>query len=110
MMRVLDTHAVEQSSLATSDVILTAAHCLGSFQKAVVGQHNLTIASQGEVIDVDSFKTILIHPRYSATKIKYDVGLVILSWEIEEDVETVKLNRKNAVPSPLNPVTALGWG
>ncbi len=59
---------------------------------------------------MDSFKTILIHPRYGATKIKHDVGLDILSREIEEDVETVKLNRKNAVPSPLNPVTVVGWG
>mmetsp|Transcript_26165 Transcript_26165/g.52819 ORF Transcript_26165/g.52819 Transcript_26165/m.52819 type:complete len:581 (+) Transcript_26165:90-1832(+) len=106
-------------TIIAPDVILTAAHCLGGFHNVIVGRHNLTVTSQqgqgqGQVISVDDFDSILMHPRYDATKITYDVGLVILSKEIDltdaKKARMIKLNREPDVPSPLQPVTAAGWG
>mmetsp|Transcript_16551 Transcript_16551/g.34780 ORF Transcript_16551/g.34780 Transcript_16551/m.34780 type:complete len:396 (-) Transcript_16551:184-1371(-) len=97
-------------TIIARDVILTAAHCLGYFHEVVVGRHDLTVSSEGEEIGIDSDASILMHPLYDATKLKYDVGLIILSQEITADVDIVKLNTEDELPDSLESVTAVGWG
>lgn len=97
-------------TIIAPDVILTAAHCLGYAHDVVVGRHDLSVSSEGVEIGIGSDASILMHPLYDATKLEYDVGLIMLSQEITADVDIIKLNTEDALPDSLESVTAVGWG
>ncbi|KAL7520077.1 hypothetical protein ACHAWX_004823 [Stephanocyclus meneghinianus] len=93
-------------SLIAPDIILTAAHCQGGFDTAVVGRHNLT-SSEGESIPI---KTEIPHSEYNDATIDNDFMLVLLERPTTMELPFVKLNTDVDRPRVGESVTAMGWG
>jgi trypsin len=93
-------------SLIAPDMVLTAAHCQGSFNTAVIGRHNLN-SNNGESIPI---KRETSHAEYNATTLDSDLMLVLLERPTTMDVPLVKLNADKNRPSAGESVTVMGWG
>mmetsp|Transcript_22540 Transcript_22540/g.47161 ORF Transcript_22540/g.47161 Transcript_22540/m.47161 type:complete len:353 (-) Transcript_22540:120-1178(-) len=122
--------------LIAHDVILTAAHCVGAFQDAVIGVHNLTDAaavpatsstSSAEEPSYDTgwrtgaFKNIVVHPKFDTYYYLNDLALVVLEESVKDrdDLKYVQLAKLNydedywqhtpTTTPPRQPVVT-GWG
>jgi trypsin len=98
-------------SLITRNVVLTAGHCQGSFNRVLVGYHDL-VNDSGDLFDVE--KEVL-HPSYATMNgseaTDNDVMLVFLNGaSTADDVVTVKLNSDPSIPFVGESVTVMGWG
>ncbi|KAL7476501.1 hypothetical protein ACHAW6_002358 [Cyclotella cf. meneghiniana] len=93
-------------SLIAPDIVLTAAHCQGDFNTAVIGRHNLS-SSEGESIPI---KMAFSHAEYNDTTEDNDLMLVLLEWPTTLDLPFVKVNTDVDRPRVGESVTAIGWG
>lgn len=93
-------------SLIAPDIVLTAAHCQGGFDTAVIGRTNLN-SSDGESIPI---KMETPHAEYNDTNADNDFMLVLLERPTTMDFPFVKLNADSNSPSVGENVTVMGWG
>ena len=94
-------------SLIARDVVLTAAHCEGVTDYAVLGRHDLN-DRDGEVFAV---REVIPHPSYSNETYNNDFMLLFLAGASTDDnVITVKLNSDPSVPIVGQTLTVVGWG
>jgi secreted trypsin-like serine protease len=95
-------------SLIARDVILTAAHCQGMAQSAVLGRHDLDEYFDGEVFAI---RAELPHPEYNEILHNNDFMLIFLEGHsTAEDIVPVRLNSDPSVPAAGRDVTVVGWG
>jgi len=125
-------------SLITPTIILTAAHCLGSFNRIVLGRYNLRSPVEGKTAEVveatassDSSAGRLVfqatevkvikHPRYTfdlyRKEISMDFALIVLpshahtKTAFSEPLMPVRLNANPNIPSRAGePLIVCGWG
>ncbi|KAL3786234.1 hypothetical protein HJC23_002485 [Cyclotella cryptica] len=93
-------------SLIAPDMVLTAAHCQGISNTAVIGRHNLN-SNDGESIPI---KRETPHAEFNATIMDSDLMLVLLERPIALDVPLVKVNSDKNRPRVGESVTVMGWG
>ncbi len=96
-------------SLIARDMVLSAAHCAdvgNPSYDAVIGRHDHG-EWDGDQVDV---VRQYIHPNYSESTNNYDIMVVKLSRPTSANVETVRLNSSNSIPSNGQSVTVVGWG
>ncbi|KAL3786235.1 hypothetical protein HJC23_002486 [Cyclotella cryptica] len=93
-------------SLIAPDMVLTAAHCQGISNTAVIGRHNLN-SNDGESIPI---KRETLHAEFNATIMDSDLMLVLLERPIALDVPLVKVNSDKNRPRVGESVTVMGWG
>ena len=94
-------------SLIAVDVVLTAAHCSQSYDKIVVGKHNIYDAAD----ESETFGPIreIIHPNYDEELTRFDVMIIILDgWSTL--AQPVRVNDDPNVPYNGQTVTVMGWG
>jgi trypsin len=94
-------------SLIAPDVILTAAHCAGSYDRIVVGKHNIYDASD----ESEFFDALLevVHPDYNEETTRFDVMLIILDgWTTL--ATPVRVNKNSGLPANGQALTVVGWG
>jgi hypothetical protein len=93
--------------LIAVDVILTAAHCAGSYDKIVIGKYNIYDASD----ESETFGALkeIVHPNYDEETTRFDVMIIILDgWSTLG--QPVRVNEDPNVPYNGQTVTAMGWG
>ena len=94
-------------SLIAPDIILTAGHCEGSFDKIVIGKHRPT-----DIFDFsETFESVLeiIHPGYDECTTRYDAMLLKLNG-ISTHATPVRINMDEATPSNGSKLTVIGFG
>ena len=100
-------------SLIAPDIVLTAGHCLGmteGVQNFVVevGRYNVTDHTTGEEF---ANPYGIPHPEYNLYEgDDNDFGLIILPDLTKEDIQLVRLNTFDSIPTDAQIVTYLGWG
>merc|ERR1712176_210585 len=95
-------------TMIASDVVLSAAHCVGGGSyNVVVGRHDLDNWWEGESI-AKSYE--IRHPEYSSSSTNNDFALIFLSRSTKEDVEYIKLNSESSYPSSGDSVHVMGYG
>lgn len=98
-------------SVISKDYVLTAAHCAegqtASRLKVRVGSSFK--AKDGELVQVEE---VTVHPKYNPKTVDYDFALLKLSKSLEfgENVNAVKLPKKNDRPEAGTLCTVSGWG
>ena len=103
-------------SLIARDVVLTAAHCMGATDYAVLGEHDIEVVNDGDG-EVFAVREVILHPDYSQMLMSMygladnDFMLVFLEGaSASDDVITVKLNSDTSLPIVGQSVTVMGWG
>jgi len=94
-------------SLIAPDMILTAGHCSGSFDKIEIGKHE-----KDDFFDLSEvFESVLeiIHPGYDEETTRYDIMVVKLDG-LSFMANPVKINRDESVPSNGSMLTVIGMG
>ena len=117
-----DRTATDHSCAATlvaPDVLLSAAHCQGSFRFATLGMSDRSNAHQeeksGQRITIRTDKTV-VHPAYRWTAANPDIDFDFMLVKLTSPVDTdqfppVQLNRNPRVPRrDAEPLTIVGWG
>lgn len=100
-------------SVASPDVILTAAHCVAGATsnelEVVAGRTVLSDAKQGQVRAVAP-EGVVVHPRYAKNR-AYDVAFIILAKPLK-GISPVKLPTAgtDALIRPGQKATVVGWG
>jgi trypsin len=95
-------------SLISKNWVLTAAHCVDSVDKVVIGLHQHNNTSGAEVIKP---KQIIRHPQYSDQTSDYDYALIELSQDSK--FQPVPINTTEiAIPTNGSQImaTVAGWG
>lgn len=93
---------------------MTAAHCVSSNAenlKVVVGEHQVSTATETSFTQVLAIKSIIIHDQYKPATGDNDIALVRTEIKLNENVGVVCLPfaiRNNTFPA--NEVIAAGWG
>lgn len=97
-------------TLVAPDMVLSAAHCIGIFERVVIGQHNV----QDENFGVYDVEAVFQHPWYSFTDDNMDINYDFLLVKLNQTVHgyrPVELNRDMELPRRLgDSLTVLGWG
>ena len=98
-------------TLIAPDIVLSAAHCYGSFTRVSIGLHNFSIDRSYEIYSVT---TDIPHPKYQYsednTDVSYDFLLIKLSQPVAK-FDPVRLNRKKSIPQKKgDPLVVMGWG
>ena len=117
-----DRAATDHSCAATlvaPDVLLSAAHCQGSFRFATLGMSDRSNANQeersGQRITIRTDRTV-VHPAYRWTAANPDIDFDFMLVKLTSPVDTaqfppVQLNRNPRVPRrDAEPLTIVGWG
>lgn len=117
-----DRDATDHSCAATliaPDVLLSAAHCQGSFRFATLGMYDRFNADEeersGQRITIRTGRSV-VHPAYRWTTanpdIDFDFMLIKLTQRVDpSQFPPIKLNRNTRVPRYDNqPLTIVGWG
>jgi hypothetical protein len=94
-------------SLIAPDVVLTASHCSGSFDKIVIGKHQTNnIADLSETF---VSKLELTHPDYDEVATRYDTMLIFLN-STSTMGRPVRINNNDQLPIHGSMLTVIGWG
>ena len=103
-------------SLIARDVVLTAAHCKGATDYAVLGEHDVEDFNDGDG-EVFAVREVILHPNFSEILISIyglaDNNFMLVFLEgasAADDVITVKLNSNPLLPSVGQSATVIGWG
>jgi hypothetical protein len=106
-------------TLIASDVVLTAAHCLGGSYKVIIGKgSDLSLLSSKSSRSYSKLKEMK-HPQYDPNNSNNDYGLIFLTSEVVSTTTTtttgvqqqiVTLNQDNNYPPVGSSVTTAGWG
>jgi trypsin len=92
-------------SLIAPNVILTAAHCTGSWlQYAVVGTHKLTGFSDGELVKITKQ---IVHPKHNTKSLTNNVAVLLLDRNITS-IQPVEISFERVGVDVLTWVR--GWG
>ncbi|KAL3934183.1 MAG: hypothetical protein SGARI_003499 [Bacillariaceae sp.] len=94
-------------SLIAVDVILTAAHCAGSYDRIVIGKHNIYDAAE----ESEFFEALLEipHPDYNEDTTRFDVMLIVIDgWSTL--ATPVRVNSNTDIPVNGQDLTVVGWG
>lgn len=94
-------------SLVAPDMVLTAAHCIGSFNKIEIGKY-----MKNDILDESetfvSFSETM-HPDYDEETTRFDVMVLKLN-ETSKMGKPVEINRNDYVPSDGTILTVVGMG
>jgi len=94
-------------SLIAPDVILTAAHCSGSYDRIVIGKHNIyDAADESETFGA---KLEIVNPNYDVELTRFDNMLIILDGR-STLVRPVRVNFDSNIPQNGESLTVVGWG
>ena len=117
-----DRTATDHSCAATliaPGVLLSAAHCQGSFRFATLGMSDRfnsdTEQQSGQRITIRTDKTV-VHPAYRWTAANPDIDFDFMLIKLTSPVDTsqfppIRLNRNPRVPRyDAQPLTIVGWG
>jgi trypsin len=105
-------------TLIASDVVLTAAHCLGGSYKVIIGKgsSDVSLLSSSSSRSYSKLKEMK-HPQYDSNNSNNDYGLIFLTSEVSTTngggggvQQIVRLNQDNNYPSVGSSVTTVGWG
>ena len=94
-------------SLISEDMVLTAAHCSGSFDKIEIGKYK-----KNDITDVsEEFESDfeIVHPDYDDDTTRFDIMLIKLSGR-STLAKPVRINRDKGVPSNGSMLTVIGMG
>lgn len=94
-------------SLIAPDVVLTASHCSGSFDKIVIGKHETNDITDLSETFVSTLE--LIHPDYDEDTTRYDTMLIFLN-STSTMGRPVRVNNNDQLPRHGSMVTVIGWG
>ncbi len=94
-------------SLVAPDVVLTAAHCSGTFNKAVVGKH--TLYDPSDASETFGIAREIIHPNFDSETTRFDIMLLLLDGR-STLVQPVRINSDPLVPENGQALTVVGWG
>ena len=106
------------ATLIAPDVLLSAAHCRGSFRFATLGMYDRKSKDEeksGQRITIRTDKTVQ-HPQYRWTVSNPDIDYDFLLIKLAQPVDIVqyppiKLNRSPRRPNyDAQPLTIVGWG
>ncbi|XP_037941633.1 trypsin-2-like [Teleopsis dalmanni] len=106
-------------SIMSPDVIVTAAHCLVDLKKGtvfdserfVVVAGNPFMFQRSNTTQTMHIKTVIIHPLYNASKYDYDIGILKLLGNLNEDTNNVlRIPLAKLRPSSTTMCTTIGWG
>jgi trypsin len=100
-------------TLIASDVVLTAAHCLGGSYKVIIGKgSDVSLLSSSKSSRSYSKLKEMKHPQYDPNNSNNDYGLIFLTSEVTNGVQQqiVTLNQDNNYPPVGSSVTTAGWG
>eukprot|EP00978_Attheya_sp_CCMP212_P025648 scaffold82870_cov48-Attheya_sp.AAC.4 len=94
-------------TLIASDMVLTAAHCKGSFGQVRTGVHRLNDSVQAK--DRFSLNKLWVHPEYDTKNLGYDIMLVKLSGKASQT--PIRLNFDGNIPTAENDnISVIGFG
>jgi len=94
-------------SLIAPDIVLTAGHCYGSFDKIEIGKYE-----KNDVTDIsEEFESDfeIVHPDYDEDTTRYDIMLVKLKGT-STLATPVRVNKEEAIPSNGSMLTVIGVG
>lgn len=94
-------------SLVALDVILTASHCQGSFDKILIGKHRSN--DETDLYEVFEPTAELINPMYDEVATRFDTMLVFLNGT-SKMARPVRVNDNDRLPSHGTMLTVIGWG
>jgi hypothetical protein len=94
-------------SLIAPDVVLTASHCSGSFDKIVIGKHQTNDIT--DLAETFVSKLELIHPKYDEVATRYDTMLIFLN-STSTMGRPVRINNNDQLPIHGSMLTVIGWG
>jgi len=94
-------------SLVAPDIVLTAAHCFGAYDKIEIGKYeknDLTDISEEFEADFD-----IVHPDYDEVTTRFDIMLIKLNGR-STLAKPVRINRDETIPSNGSMLTVIGMG
>jgi secreted trypsin-like serine protease len=94
-------------SLIAADMILTAAHCSGSYDKIVIGKHSIYDASD----ESETFGAVreIIHPNYDEETTRFDAMIIVMDgWSTL--AQPVRVNDDADLPFNGQTLTVVGFG
>jgi len=94
-------------SLIAPGWVLTAAHCLGYFDKARVGVHSIRQSNTDDCVQTRSF-TEIGHPDYNSNTMAHDIALLQLSSPV--DYTPIELYAGGDLENPGTMTEVTGWG
>jgi len=94
-------------SLIAPDVVLTASHCKGSFDKIVIGKYSRSDGT--DLSETFQSKLEIIHPMYDEVTTRFDTMLVFLNTS-STMAAPVRINKNDQLPAHGSIVTVIGWG
>eukprot|EP00123_Amoebidium_parasiticum_P009275 comp19378_c0_seq2/m.22347 comp19378_c0_seq2/g.22347 ORF comp19378_c0_seq2/g.22347 comp19378_c0_seq2/m.22347 type:complete len:511 (-) comp19378_c0_seq2:119-1651(-) len=93
-------------SLIAPNLVVTAGHCLGAFNRACLGGVSFNHSNDFNCYEIDDF---FAHPSWNATTLFADVALVRLKTSVPNPT-LLPLNRNPQAGNLRSPVVVLGWG
>lgn len=93
-------------SLIAPDVILSAAHCAQSFDRVLIGFHDLASADTKQSFYA---REIIQHPLYSSETLQYDVMLILLDQPVN-GVKPIPINDDSGWLQADEVLDVVGWG
>jgi hypothetical protein len=95
------------ASLIAVDVVLTAAHCAGSYDYIIIGKHKIEDTTDEAEIFAPLME--IVHPENDETTTRFDVMLIILDGYTTL-ATPVRVNNNSDVPTNGQDLTVLGFG
>jgi len=94
-------------SLVAPDMVLTAAHCIGTFDRIEIGKHSRIDPTDAS--ETFSLGKELMHPDYDDDTTRFDVMLVQLN-ATSKMARPVRINQNEYVPLDGTMLTVIGMG
>mmetsp|Transcript_61173 Transcript_61173/g.68501 ORF Transcript_61173/g.68501 Transcript_61173/m.68501 type:complete len:462 (-) Transcript_61173:1561-2946(-) len=94
-------------SLIAPDVVLTASHCKGSFDRIVIGKYSRS--DETDLSETFQSRFEIIHPMYDEVATRFDTMLVFLNSS-STMATPIRINNNDTLPKHGSSVTVIGWG